>query len=327
MERLNTTAPATALQLAAEMSGEFGEFEVALSFRQQLLVQSPDDEQNQIELVRLLSANGKVDDAIQNLANIIGNRTLTRATRWQAVWLAPELVAQNTSLWTNLRDRVRTLSPNDGEMSVALESLSLSSAGKFSDAVTLLHKGETDTPSAYLISLQAVVEKRAGLNAESRDSFTRALVQSRESNAWQSFVFLEDEPLEQIVALYLKDNQPEAALKTAERVAAFQPHRDSAEQSDQTEITTASYQTLPERTEERRRASRLNILELLSLAAERLGDLNRAYELEQLRLAQIMKKSDRELALVRLNHLREAQNGARPQKLSLVIDQRFVGAG
>jgi predicted Zn-dependent protease len=327
MEKSNAIAPATALQLAAEMSGEFGEFEVALSFRQQLLVQSPDDEQNQIELVRLLSANGKVDDAIQNLANIIGNRTLTRATRWQAVWLAPELVAQNTSLWTNLRDRVRTLSPNDGEMSVALESLSLSSAGQFSEAVTLLEKGETDTPSAYLISLQAVVEKRAGLNAESRASFTRALIQSRESGAWQSFAFLEDEPLEQIVALYLKDNQPGAALKTAERVSAFQPNKDSAEQGDQAEITTASYQTLAQRTEERRRASRLHILELLSLAAERLGDLNRAYELEQLRLAQIMKRSDRELALVRLNHLREARNGARPQKLSLVIDQRFVGAG
>src|SRR6185436_4323176 len=119
-EELVPIDAATALRLAAEMSGEFGEFEVALEFRQQLLVESPDDEQNQIELVRLLGANGKTDEAIQRLADIISNRTLTRTTRWQAVWLAPELAAKNPSLWSKLRDRVRSLSPNDSEMSLAL---------------------------------------------------------------------------------------------------------------------------------------------------------------------------------------------------------------
>jgi hypothetical protein len=71
----------------------------------------------------------------------------------------------------------------------------------------------------------------------------------------------------------------------------------------------------------------VNLLELLSNAAEQLGDLNRAYELEQLRLALLVKKPDRDLAQARLDHLREIQNGAQPRKLSLVIDQRLVGAG
>jgi hypothetical protein len=307
--------PATALPLAAEIAGEFGEFEVALGFRQQLLAASPNDEQNQIELVRLLGANGKTDDAIQQLADIIGNRTLTRNTRWQAVWLAPELVAQNSSLWEKLRERVRSLSPNDSEMSVALESLSQTSVKPLAGA-------ENDAPSAYLSSLRAIIEKRAGNNAESRDSFTRALVESRESPAWKAFAFLEDEPLEQLVALYLKDNQPEAALKLAERLAAFQPNQNIAEQ-----VTAARYQTLHQRAEERRRSSHVNLLESLSIAAEQLGDLKRAYELEQLRLALVSKQSDRELAQARLNHLHELRTGAQPRKLSLVIDQRLVGAG
>ena len=298
------------------MAGEFGELEVALGFRQQLLVESPDDEQNQIELVRLLSANGKSDDAIQQLADIIGNRMLTRNTRWQAVWLAPEILAQNSSQWEKLRDRVRSISPNDSEMNVALESLSLSSVKPLAGA-------ENDAPNAYLSSLRAVIEKRAGNNVESRNSFTRALVESRESAAWQSFAFVEDEPLEQLVALYLKENQPGAALKLAERLAAFQPNQNSVAQ----EATAARYQTLQQRADERRRASHVNLLELLSIAAEQLGDMNRAEELEQLRFALLIKQPDRELAQARLNHLRELRTGAQSRKLSLVIDQRVVGTG
>jgi tetratricopeptide (TPR) repeat protein len=304
--------PATALQLAAEMAGEFGELEAALGFRQQLLVESPEDEQNQIELVRLLSANGKSDDAIQQLADIIGNRMLTRNTRWQAVWLAPEIVAQNSSWWEKLRDRVRSVSPNDIEMNVALESLSLASVKPLAN----------DVPNAYLSSLRAIIEKRAGNNAESRDNFTRALVESRESAAWMAFAFVEDEPLEQLVALYLKENQPGAALKLAERVAAFQPRNSAAQ-----EATAARYQTLQQRADERRRASHVNILELLSSAAEQLGDLKRAEELEQLRLALLSKQPDRDLSQARLDHLREVRSGAQPRKLSLVIDQRLVGSG
>jgi len=323
-EEVTAIDPVAALQLAAELSGEFGELEVALAFRQQLLTESPDDEQNQIELVRLLGANGKLDEAIQNLADIVGNRTLTRNTRWQAVWLTSELLAEDSSLWTRLRDRVRRVSPNDTEMNVALESLSLAAAGQFNEGAKLLAGAENSAANAYLRSLQAMLEKKAGANGESRNSFTRALVDSQDPRAWQSFAFVEDEPLEQIVALYLKENQPAAALKMAERVAAFRPNRDSAVQLDREELV-ARYLTLPQRAEERRRASHVNLLGLLSLAAEQLGDLNRASDFEQLRLTLIVKKSDRELALARLNHLRELQNGVQPRRVSLVVDQRLVG--
>jgi hypothetical protein len=198
-------------------------------------------------------------------------------------------------------------------MNVALEALSLSSVKPLA---------QSDAPNVYLSSLRAIIEKRAGNNVESRISFTRALVESRESAAWQSFAFVEDEPLEQLVALYLKENQPGAALKLAERVAAFQPNQNSA-----TQEITSRYQTLQQRADERRRASHVNLLELLSIAAEELGDMNRAEELEQLRFALLIKQPDRDLAQARLNHLRELRTGAEPRKLSLVIDQRFVGSG
>jgi hypothetical protein len=131
---------------------------------------------------------------------------------------------------------------------------------------------------------------------------------------------VEDEPLEQLVSLYLKDNQPAAALKIAERVAAFQPDK-----SEQVVVIAGRYQTLQQRAAERRRASHVNLLELLSIAAEQLGDLKRAYELEHVRLALLIKQPDRDLAQARLDHLREVQTGQQPRKLSLVIDERFVG--
>jgi hypothetical protein len=111
-------------------------------------------------------------------------------------------------------------------------------------------------------------------------------------------------------------------LKLAERGTAFQPNQNVGE-----EATSARYQTLHQRIEERTRASHINLLESLSIAAEQLGDLSRAYDLEQLRLALLTKQPDRDLAQARLNHLREVQSGAQPRKLSLVIDQRLVGSG
>ena len=50
-------------------------------------------------------------------------------------------------------------------------------------------------------------------------------------------------------------------------------------------------------------------------------------ELEQLRLALLIKKPDRDLAQARLDHLRELQIGTQEKKLSLLIDQRLVGTG
>jgi hypothetical protein len=140
-------------------------------------------------------------------------------------------------------------------------------------------------------------------------------------------VFVEDESLEQIVALYLKQNQPRAALKVAERIAAFQADKNSTAEGPRPLVDTLSrYQTLHQRAEDRERAAHADLLALLSRAAEQLGDLNRAVQLEQLRLALVHTISEKNATQARLDHLQQLQNAARERKGSFVIDQRLVAS-
>jgi tetratricopeptide (TPR) repeat protein len=220
---------AQALRLAAEKAGEFARFDAALSYRQQLLSLSPDDEENRIELVRLLAVNKKTDEAIEDLAAIIGDRLATRSARWQALWLAPEVIEQRPELWTRLRERVRTLNANDTEMDVALQSLSLVSAGQIEEAVKVVASIESTNLNPQLSFLRGFLEKKRGREANSIDSFARALSASRESAVWQPFAFNEDEPREQIIRLYLKQNQPRAALTLATQDPGLQTKETAAE--------------------------------------------------------------------------------------------------
>ena len=314
-----------ALRLASETAGEFAAYDAAINYRQQLLTASPDDEENRIELIRLLAANGKKDEAIQSLAATIADRNATRTLRWQAVWLTPEIAGRDLSLWERVRNTT------DSEMNVALEALSLNAAGRAEEAVKKLAAVEAGMPSENLSSLRAVIEKNASAG-DALNSFARVLIAAQEPAVSKSFGFIEDEPLEQIVALYLRQNQPRAALKFAERIAAFQANKKSDEQKEETARpalldTSDRYQTLRERAERRERATRMNLLELLSSAAEQLGDLNRAVELERLRLAFVSNDAERNATQARLDHLQQLQTtAARVRRVSLVVDQKLVAS-
>ena len=218
-----------ALRLASETAGEFGAFAAALNYRQQLLTLSPTDEENRIELIRLLAVTGKKDEALQSLTATIADREASRALRSQAIWLVPEI---------------------------------------------------------------------AGIDPSTR---------------------IEDDALEQMVAVYLKQNQPRAALKLAEGIAAFQPNNNP---ETGTEPSVGHYQTLRERARDRRRATHLSLLASLSVAAEQIGDLNRAVEFERLRLA-----LDKNATQARLDHLQQLQiSAARTRKASIIVDQRLVAS-
>ena len=323
-----------ALRLAGETAAEFGEFDAALVYRQQLLTVSPDDEENRIELVCLLAASKKTDDAIENLAMIIGDRTTTRNARWQAVWLAPEIIEQRPELWTRLRERVQTLDPGDSEMAVALHSLSLLSAGHPDESIKLVVATENTNPSAQLRFLRAILEKQQGHEADSLNSFTNALILSGGASVWQAFGFSEDEPLQQIIRLSLKLNRPRAALKLAERDTTLQRKESAAQSTDDREVTVEvagpevqekKYQTLGARASKRQENARAELLELLSAAAEQIGDLNRAAELEKTRIAFLARVADKRAAQSRLERLREMQREAEQERRpSLVIDQKLV---
>jgi hypothetical protein len=327
---------AEALRLAAERAGQFARFDTALAYRQQLLSLSPDDEENRIELVRLLAVNQKTDEAIEDLAAIVGDRLATRGARWQALWLAPEVIAQKPELWARLRERVRTLNPTDTEMDAALQSFSLASAGQIEEAVKVVAAIESTDPNPQLTFLRGVLEKKEGREANSLDSFTRALMASRDSKVWQPSAVNEDEPLEQIIRLYLKQSQPRAALKLATHEPGLQTKQRADETGesephevgiDESENEAKRYQTLRARTTMRRRDARAELLELLSASAEQIGDLNRAAELEKARLDFLVKAADKQTAKSRVERLQKAQRqvDSRP-KPSLVIDQRLVAS-
>ncbi|HEX6045892.1 MAG TPA: tetratricopeptide repeat protein [Pyrinomonadaceae bacterium] len=318
-----------ALRLASETAGEFAAYDSAINFRQQLLAASPADEENRIELIRLLAVNGNKDEAIQNLAATIADRNATRTLRWQAVWLTPEIAGKDLAVWTNVRERVRPLSASDVEMNTALEALSLNAAGRVDEATKLIAAAETASPNEYLSSLHAILSK--GNASDALNSFARALIASQEPAVAKSFGFAEDPSLEQIVNLYLKQNQPRAALRVAERIAAFQANNKSAEQNeDEAQLpavpeTIDGYQTLRARAESRRRTTHANLLALLSTAAEQLGDLNRAVELERLRLALVNTLAEKKATEARLDHLQQLQTAAgRVRRISLVVDQKLV---
>lgn len=322
-----------ALRLAAETSAEFSHFDVALAYRQQLLSVLPDDEENRIELVRLLVASKKTDEAIENLAMIIGDRMTSRSARWQAVWLAPEIIEQRPELWTRLRERVQALDSSDSEMSVALKSLSLSYAGQTDEALKLVDASATTNPNPYLRFLRACLQKKQGREVDSLNSFANALIARGDTAVWRAFSFSEDEPWEQIMRLYLKQNQPRAALKLAERANTLQPlgaessegHQPRVE-IEEPRVQQKKYRTLAARTAERQESARAELLELLSAAAEQIGELNRATELEKARLAFLARVADKQTAQSRLERLREMQRQVERQpKPALVVDQKLVG--
>jgi hypothetical protein len=77
----------------------------------------------------------------------------------------------------------------------------------------------------------------------------------------------------------------------------------------------------------RQRNARAELLELLSTAAEQIGDLTRAADLEKARLDFLVKAADKETAKTRVERLRKMQHQteSKPQP-ELVIDQGLVGS-
>ena len=100
-----------------------------------------------------------------------------------------------------------------------------------------------------------------------------------------------------------------------EGIAAFQSNINS---ESSTQPTLGRYQTLRERAQNQKLATHINLLALLSAAAEQIGDLNRAVELERLRLL-----LDKSATQARLDHLQQLQR-AYTRKAFFVVDQKLT---
>jgi hypothetical protein len=218
-------------------------------------------------------------------------------------------------------------------MAAALESLALSSSRQPEEATKPVVAQTAANPNPELWFVRAVLERQQGREANSLRSFTNTLIATRDSSVWQPFGLSEDEPIEQIIRLYLKQNQPRAALKLAERATTLQRKGQSNEEEESTavpdkpEVPVKKYQTLAARRAERQEKSRAELLELLSIAAEQVGELNRAAELETTRIAFLVQPGDRQAAESRIKRLRELQRKIeRERKPTLVVDQKLVSA-
>ena len=337
-EMENTLDLAEALRLAAETATAFAEFDAGVDYREQMLSASPEDETNHIELVRLLSEKKNYEEAVNQLGQIIGDRRASRRVRWQAVSLSTEIIGVRDELWTKLKERVRAADPGDDEMLSALDALSLSSTGRSEEAIKLIDRMKAANPNPYLSFFGALLEKR-GQSADTQDAFIRTLVAQRDAQLTEAFLF-EDSPLRQIIRFYAVKSQPRAALRSSELDPALKESGDDTERDENADsggedvqveagasVVKAGprYQTLRELKAEREIASRIELLELLSGAAEQIGDLSRAAQFEKVRLKLLPTGAERQSAEARLGQLLLRQrDNSRRVVVAYSVDQNLI---
>ncbi|MDT5121343.1 MAG: hypothetical protein QOC96_825 [Acidobacteriota bacterium] len=339
-EMENTLDRKESLRLTAETASSFAEFDAALNYRQQLLALSPEDETNRIELVRLLAEKKSDEEAINQLAQIIGDRTVSRRARWQAVWLASEVIGAKDDLWAMLKERVHAINAGDAEMLAALDALSLSHTGHTDEAIKLIATMEAKDPNPYLIFFRALLEKRER-NADALAAFIRTTIAGKDAKVSDAFP-LEENPIRQMIRFYALDEEPRAALLVSELDPSLKEgggtardeNVDSASGSEQSVRVNSDasltkdvprYLTLRERVGEREAQSRTELLHLLSEAAEKIGDLSRAIEFERARLKLLTASSEHQSSEARINQLlsRRKENSRR-EVVSYRVDQNLI---
>lgn len=339
-ETENTLEHEEVLRLAAETASAFAQIDSAINYRRQLVATSPEDETNRIELARLLAEQKNYEEALIQLAQIIGDRTATRRARWQAVWLAPEIIGARHELWAVLTERVRALNASDDEMLAALSS---SVPGRADESFKLINTLKETNPNPYLNFFGAFLEKRRQSGGE-LTGFVRTLVAGKNETVGEAVGFTEESPLRQIIRLYALKGQPRAALLASELDATLKgleemeqgedaepDNTGDAEQETQVDLvestgtSVARYKTLRERAVERELQSRRELLGLLSRAAEQTGDLERAVEFETARLKLLSAPTERQSAEARIRQLlSRRQEVLRRTAVAYSVDQNLI---
>jgi len=310
---------AEALRVAAEIAAEFNQFAVAVEYRGRLSALQPDDIANSLELARALAAGGKNDEAMNQLASLISDRRVARQIRWTAVWIAPEVVKQES--WSPFDQQIRAI--KDREMVAAVEAQSMLSRGRPDDAVNRLNDAVMSNPSAQLKLFRALSQKNAGREGEALQSLLDSMIAFGDAWVAAPFGATEDEPRWQAIRLCAKQGRPHAALRLAgadERLkgqsAANQPTIADDERIDGAKTRFIS---LPERSSRRQSQSQLDLFGLLSVSAEQIGDLEKAIEFETARLNLSPDLAERRKSESRVEQLK-AKRKERRRKPPLSIE-------
>lgn len=308
------------LRLAAETAGEFGQFDAAIEWRQRLLSLAPEDNACRLELARVLAAAKQQDKTAQTLAALVADRRVSRQTRWTALWIAPEAAGKRAEVWQALLAQVRAA--KDREAIVAAEALSAFDRGQAGEAAKSLSEA-SDIPSNQLTLLRAVLLKAAGQEREALAVFLSSQLALSDWQAMAAFASGEDELRRQVVRLYARLDQPRAALKAA---AVDEALRGAAtiDVAEKSSPRAPSLLTLPQLAAERQRRSRLELLTLLSAAAERIGEFDKAADFERARAASLAD-DERRKAAARIEQLIARQKEkANKRGLLLTVDEKPV---
>jgi hypothetical protein len=320
---------AEASRLAAETAAEFGQFAFAVECRQRLAALSPDDRANRIELARTLAALGKNDEALASLGALMADAQATRQSRWTAVWTAAEIAGRNDALWQSLDERVKANS-RDSEMLAVLDALSQFHRGRASAGIASAVASAKRSPAAHPTLLAAFLQKNAGQSREALRTLLDFMLDAGDDSTAQPFNATEDNVRWTLARLYAAGSQPRAALKLASADERLKGRSfeglDALKLSRELEAKrTPRLAALSVRAAERQAQSRIELLTLLSAAAEQIVDWNRAIEFERARFDLLLNQQARRESKSRIEALLAKRN-ERKAPLSFAINENAVSA-
>lgn len=313
----NRIEPSEALRIAAVTASDFDQFAETIEYRQRLSALSPEDNANKLELARALAASGKNDEAMSQLAALISDRRVTRQIRWTAVWLAPEIVKPER--WQAFEQQIGA--GRDQEMIAAIESQSMLSRGQAPEAIKRLDDA-AKIPSPQLKLFRALSQKNAGQPGAALQSLLDSMIAC--GDAWMAapFAATEDEQRWQIVRLYARQNQHRAALRLAgadERLKGQSAINLPPLADDGARIERPRFIDLSARSSQRQSRSQLELLAMLSISAEQIGELEKAIEFETAKLNLSTDSAERRKSESRIGQLKTKQRDLK-RKPALAIE-------
>jgi predicted Zn-dependent protease len=318
----NQLSVQNSLRLAAETAAEFGQFVAAIDYRQRLLEMSPGDNDCRLELGRVLAADKRENEAAKLLASLIADRQVGRQMRWAAAWIAPEIANKRQEVWQSFASQVQA--GKDTEMIVAVEALAAFDRGQAAEAAALV--GKTNIPSVQLQMLRGVLLKRNGQEREALNEFLASQTVASEASAMVAFGFGEDEFRWQLIRLLALLDQPRAALKLAGADERLRGAPAPAAEVEELKAASARLLTLQVRATERQRQSRLELLALLSLSAERIGEFDKAADFESARVASL-RGEERRKSEARIEQLKARQKEkVNKRGVPLSVNEALVAA-
>ncbi len=296
----NQTAinPQEALQLSAETAAEFGFFENAVLFRENLQVLMPDDPTNKIELARLYEKTNNTEKAVSLLLETISNRNFDRKRRWQSLIVLAEAIGNDENSWRKIFDENRDLENRDSELWLALRAFSCAQKGQLDEAINLLQDNDF---TVQLKFLKAIFEKNSGRDEAALKTFTE--LSGSDAQTIETFGFYEQSPVSQLILLYLKTSKVRAALDLATKQQILK----TIAQNDLHFEDFENYKskTIEVRSREMKLSENLQILEKLSIAAESVGDFSLSFDFEKAKSNFLISGDQYDISAKRLETLKQ----------------------